>query len=55
MTHVGYLIAGWGVVVGTCAAYAFSLLRRGRRLMARVPEERARWMSADDAWRIGES
>ena len=55
MTHVGYLIAGWGIVVGTCTAYALSLVRRGRRLAARVPEERARWMNADDAGRIGES
>ncbi len=55
MTHVGYLVAGWGVVGGVCAGYAVLLLRRGRRLMAQVPPERARWMTAKDAARIGES
>lgn len=53
MTHVGYLIAGWGIVGGVCTAYAVLLLRRGRRLMTRVPVERARWMTSDDSPRIG--
>ena len=55
MTHVGYLIAGWGVVGLTCATYAASVLRRGRKLAERVPAERARWMTSKDADRIGES
>jgi hypothetical protein len=55
MTHVGYLIAGWGIVGSVCAGYAVLLARRGRRLMQRVPPERARWMTSDDAARIGES
>jgi len=55
MTHAGYLIAGWGIVGGVCATYVVLLLRRGRRLMRRVPAERARWMTAKDATRIGEA
>lgn len=48
MTHLGYLIAGWGISLGAIGLYAASLLRRGRRLTARVPVERRRWMSTDD-------
>jgi len=48
MTHLGYLLAGWGVTIGVGAAYAGSLLRRGRRLSARVPADRRRWMTADN-------
>ena len=55
MTHVGYLVAGWGIVAGVCVGYVVLLLRRGRKLMAQVPAERARWMTARDSDRIGES
>ena len=55
MTHVGYLIAGWGIVGGVCATYAVVLVRRGRRLMTQVPAERARWMTSDDEPRIGDA
>ncbi|MGI9605025.1 MAG: hypothetical protein ACR2P0_02685 [Acidimicrobiales bacterium] len=55
MTHVGYLIAGWGIVFGVCGLYAIAVLRRSRRLLDRVPADRARWMTTDDADRIGES
>lgn len=48
MTHVGYLIAGWTISLGSIALYAFSLMRRGRVLAARVPDERQRWISSDD-------
>lgn len=54
MTHVGYLIAGWGIVLGAMAIYAFSLARRGRELSARVPADRQRWMTTPDADGIGE-
>lgn len=54
MTHGGYLIAGWGIVGGVCTAYVVLLLRRGRRLMTRVPAEQARWMTSKDAPRIGD-
>lgn len=55
MTHVGYLIAGWGVVAVGCGGYAWSVMRRARRVGARVPADRARWMTSKDAERIGES
>lgn len=48
MTHLGYLLVGWGVTLGVGAIYAVSLVTRGRRLSARVPVERRRWMNADD-------
>ena len=47
MTHVGYLVAGWGIVLGTFGLYAWSLFRRGRALAARVPADRRRWMTTD--------
>jgi hypothetical protein len=49
MTHVGYLLVGWGVTFAVGAGYALNLLHRGRKLSARVPAERRRWMTADDA------
>lgn len=48
MTHVGYLIAGWGIGLGSIAIYAFSLMRRGRALAARVPDDRRRWITTND-------
>ena len=47
MTHLGYLLVGWGVTLGVGATYAVSLVRRGRRLAARVPAERRRWVTAE--------
>ena len=41
MTHLGYLIVGWGTTLAVGGLYAFSLLRRGRGLTARVPAELA--------------
>jgi hypothetical protein len=55
MTHVGYLIAGWGIPLVGCAVYAVSVMRRAKRLAAEVPAERLRWMTGDDADVIGES
>lgn len=48
MTHVGYLLVGWGATFAVGGLYAATLLRRGRRLSARVPVERRRWMTAED-------
>ena len=48
MTHLGYLLAGWGIVVLIIALYAFRLVSRGRTLSARVPPGRRRWMTSDD-------
>tara|TARA_B100000700_G_scaffold186524_2_gene205534 strand:- start:2477 stop:2635 length:159 start_codon:yes stop_codon:yes gene_type:complete len=44
MTHVGYLVAGWGIVVGVLTAYAVRLARRGRALSCLVPKPRRRWL-----------
>tara|TARA_B100000959_G_scaffold262497_1_gene300988 strand:+ start:411 stop:569 length:159 start_codon:yes stop_codon:yes gene_type:complete len=44
MTYVGYLIAGWGITLGTLAIYALRLIRRGRDLSAQVPDAHRRWL-----------
>jgi len=49
MTHLGYLLVGWGTTLAVGGLYAAALLRRGRRLSARVPVERRRWMTADES------
>ena len=46
MTHLGYLIAGWGFSSLVILISAFRLLKRGARLSARVPVQNARWMSS---------
>ena len=48
MTHLGYLLAGWGITLGALGIYAFRLAVRGRALAARVPVERRRWMTSED-------
>jgi len=48
VTHVGYLLVGWGVSLGALGFYALRVTRRGRRAAARVPADRRRWMAADD-------
>ena len=55
MTHLGFLVAGWGISLVACAIYAVTVMRRAKRLSALVPPERARWMTGDDADVIGES
>lgn len=49
MTHLGYLLAGWGVSLGVGVLYAASLIRRGRRLSARVPADRRRWIDTGES------
>jgi len=44
MTHVGYLVAGWGIVVGVLSVYAVRLARRGRALSSLVPNPHRRWL-----------
>ena len=51
MTHLGYLIAGWGFSSLVILIYAFRLLNRGARLSARVPDQNARWMSCSESER----
>ncbi len=55
MTHVPYLIAGWGISFVACGIYAMSVIKRSKRIGSKVPIERARWMTGKDADVIGES
>ena len=55
MTHVPYLIAGWGITALAFAVYAGSVMARAKRVSARVPAERQRWMTGNDADVIGET
>ncbi len=56
MTHVGYLVAGWGSAFLIIGIYTWVLIQRGNRLAKRVPVEKQRWMSArDEAERIGDA
>lgn len=48
MTHLGYLIAGWSIGLGTLGLYGAAIIRRGRALSKQVPVERRRWMTTDD-------
>ena len=48
MTHLGYLIAGWSIALGSLAVYSFRIIVRGRQLGASVPVERRRWMTTED-------
>ena len=48
MTHLGYLLVGWGVSLGCGVLYAARLVLRGRRLSAAVPAGRRRWMTSHD-------
>jgi hypothetical protein len=43
MTHVGYLVAGWGIGLASLGLYALRTVRRGRSLAARVAPEERRW------------
>jgi len=51
VTHLGYLLCGWGSALVVLGAYAVSTIRRGRKLSEGVPRERVRWLttSGDDA------
>ncbi|MEM9465891.1 MAG: hypothetical protein AAGA90_10990 [Actinomycetota bacterium] len=49
MTHLGYLIAGWGISLGALGLYAIRITARGRQLASRVPADRRRWMTAEDS------
>lgn len=40
---MGYVIAGWAIVLLGGAGYAASVVVRGRRVARQVPEGRRRW------------
>ncbi len=46
MTHLGYLIAGWGISLVVLGGYALRLVGRGRSLSAEVPEVRRRLLGS---------
>ncbi len=48
MTHLGYLIAGWGISLVVIFAYVISLFRRARSVAPRVPLDRQRWMTSSE-------
>ena len=39
-----YVGVAWGVTAVVIGGYALSIVRKGRRLSARVPKESRRWM-----------
>jgi hypothetical protein len=43
MTHGGYLVAGYSVMLGSLSLYALRLVRRGRALARALPPEERRW------------
>ena len=47
MTHLGYIIAGWGISLGVLGGYAISVIRRGRAVSRLVPEDRRRWIDSE--------
>jgi hypothetical protein len=51
MTHVGYLVAGWTIGLGSLAVYAASLIARARRVSRLVPPERRRWIDSPNETR----
>ncbi len=55
MTHVGYLVAGWGIAFGASGLFAWSVMQRAKRVALRVPVERQRWLTGQDADTIGET
>lgn len=40
----GFVIAGYGVVLGGLGIYATALIRRGRRLARQLPSDRRRFL-----------
>ena len=46
MTHLAYLVAGWGIALVVLGVYGFGLLRRGRRLTGQVPAGQGRWLTS---------
>lgn len=43
MTHVGYVLTGWGIALVALGGYALRTVRRGRALAEQVPPEDRRW------------
>lgn len=43
MKDAGFIIGSYAVTFGAVAAYAWNVIRRGRSLSRRVPEEEQYW------------
>jgi hypothetical protein len=43
VTDLGSILLGYGLVLGGMAVYAATVIRRGRRLAARLPDEDKPW------------
>ena len=48
MSHLGYLLVGWGGVVLVLGGYAAYLIVKGRSMAATVPAARRRWMTSEE-------
>lgn len=48
MTHVGYLIAGWGISLTAIGGYTWSVINRGRTLSGQVAADRRRWIQSNE-------
>jgi len=48
VSHVGYLIVGWGGVVVALGAYAAYLIVKGRGVAESGPAARRRWMTSEE-------
>jgi hypothetical protein len=44
MSTTGYIVLAWVGTFAAVGAYAWSVLRRGRKLSKVVPEEDRRWL-----------
>ena len=44
MSDWGYILTGWIATFGAVGIYAFSVIRRGKKLSKVVPPEQRRWM-----------
>jgi hypothetical protein len=45
VSHLPYILVGWGIVLAALGGYAARLVIRGRQLSRQVPPERRRWAS----------
>jgi len=46
VTHLGYLLAGWGITLVVFGLYGWAVVRRGRRMAGSVPEGERRWITS---------
>lgn len=49
MTHIGYLIAGWGISLTAIGTYTWSVVSRGKTLSGQVDADRRRWIQSNTA------